>query len=489
MKISLRFLGAADTVTGSCHLLMTPWGNVLLDCGMFQGTDTVLSRNRRFEGVGPDDIDAVVLSHAHLDHCGRLPLLARMGYRGRVYATSATRDLARVVLLDSAGIQEEQARRAARRRNDGKPFEEVDLEPIYDTDDALEALDLLVPGIHYGDTVEPVRGIRVTFHDAGHILGSAFLAIEIERPGSTPFRLLFSGDLGNQGKPIVRDPSWPSHADALLIESTYGDRNHRSFAATVDEFRDIVTRTVANREVLLIPSFALERAQELLYVLHEFWQEGLLDNVPVYVDSPMAIDATRVFARHPDCYDTEAVRLAADGENPFQWGKLSYIREGRDSQRLNERSGPMIIISPSGMCTGGRIVHHLRNRLSDPGTTLCFMGFQGRGTLGRRLVDGAQRVRILGRELHVQARVETVNGFSAHADQAMLTTWLERTGPARDIWLVHGDEDKQEAFRAHLQTRFPDSNIHLPGHGKTVVLWEGDVQDDADDAPHVRRRA
>lgn len=469
MTIAIRFLGAADTVTGSCHVLETPHGSVMVDCGMFQGPRALRERNRGFDDLDVQSIDAVVITHAHLDHVGRLPRLIREGWSGPVFATDATRDLARIVMLDSAGIHEETARRAGRRRDEGKPFDEEELEPLYDSGDALDAAETFRHGIGYEEQVDILPGIRATFRDAGHILGSSFVELQIARDGKDPLRVTFSGDLGNIAKPIVRDPQDPTPADVVVMETTYCDRDHRAFDESVAELREVVERVVAERGVLLIPSFALERTQELLVVLHGFYREGLLERVPVYVDSPMATDATRVFARHPECFDRDLNHLFSDGDNPFRWGMLRYTRNTEDSKALNGVQGPMIIVAPSGMCSGGRIMHHLRNRVMNPETTVAFMGYQAEGTLGRRIIEGADYVRIYGREVAVRARTVTINGFSAHAGRSTLVSWYGKTGPAPHLLLVHGEEDRLREFQKQMRGLF-GTKVDNPAHGGRIVI-------------------
>jgi len=469
MTVSIEFLGAAGTVTGSCFHVQTEGGRFLVDCGMFQGLRDADRRNRSFGKLDVSGLDAVLLTHAHLDHTGRLPRLVRQGFDAPIYATDATRDLARIVMLDSAGIQEESARRAKRRQRHGKRFEAEDVEPLYDIADAAETIELFHRGIRYGHTVEPVPGTFATFHDAGHILGSAFIELSIARRRKDPLRVIFSGDIGNLDKPIVRDPTDPPMADVVVLESTYGEREHRSFEATVAELRGLVETVVRERRVMLIPSFAIERAQELLYVLHSFYLDGLLKGVPVFLDSPMALDATRVFTRHRDCFDDDALKLADLGENPFRWGRLTYCRSAEDSMKINHVDGPAIVVAPSGMCTGGRIVHHLVHRVSSPSTLIAFIGYQAEGTLGRRLVDGAPTAHILGRDVAVRAQVETVGGFSGHAGQSTLLSWLEKTGPAADVFLVHGETRSRRALRAEIE-RTMSCRVHEPSRDTVHVV-------------------
>lgn len=469
MTIALRFLGAADTVTGSSTLLETPHGNVLIDCGAFQGAQADEDRNRTLEGVDLDALDAVLITHAHLDHVGRLPLLARDNWDGPVFATEPTRDLARVVLVDSAGIAEENARRALRRKNEGKRYDEIDLRPAFGMPDALDILESFQHGIGYDQPLEVVPGITATFRDAGHILGSAFVEIAVTRPHADPFRITFSGDLGNAGKPIVRNPRNPAPCDAVVLETTYANRDHREFDASVAEFREVIERAIIDRGAILIPSFALERTQELLFVLHAMKRDGVIDNVPVFLDSPMAIDATRVFTRHRDYFDREALQLEKAGENPFRWPGLEYIRSPEESRQLNEIDGPVIIIASSGMCNGGRIVHHLRHRLDRPSTHVVFLGYQARGTLGRRLVDRHPIVRMFGQEIEVRAEVHTIGGFSAHAGRRALLDWYEATGPAPTIFLNHGEDETITGFAQTLRNRYR-TQVHDPKHLQRIVL-------------------
>ena len=471
MTIHATFLGAADSVTGSCFFLETPAGNILVDCGFFQGSAKLAKRNAKFEGLDIDQVDAVILTHAHLDHCGRLPLLANKGYRGPVFCTDATRELARVVMLDSAGIQEETARRAQRRKLDGKKYDEADLLPIYTTEDALDAIELLSHGLMYEEQVTILEGITAVFRDAGHILGSSFVELEIAVSDSETVKLTFSGDIGNLNKPIVRDPTQPNPADIVFIESTYGNRDHVPFSETKARFRELVEETVSARGCLLLPSFALERTQEILCVLHDFWKDGLLDRVPVYVDSPMAIDATQIFLHHPECYDEGLEEKFMSQENPFRWGRLMYTRGADESRRINGVDGPVIVIAGSGMCTGGRIVHHLRHRVGNPTTTVGIMGYQARGTIGRRLVEGENFINMFGQTHEVRARVVTVNGFSAHAGKSTLLDWYGHTGPARKAIVVHGEDDAVEAFSEALTDQHAGVETIDPDFGARIQLY------------------
>ncbi|ROR32062.1 MBL fold metallo-hydrolase RNA specificity domain-containing protein [Inmirania thermothiophila] len=450
--------GAARGVTGSCHLLEAGGRRVLVDCGLFQGGDGIEEANRRPFGFDPATVDALLLTHAHLDHCGRLPLLVREGFRGEVIATAATRDLARLVLLDAAHLQEAEAawraRKAARRGRRPPPG------PLYGLLDVLEAMDRFGRIARYGEPLEVLPGLRATFHDAGHILGSAFLVLE---HGGR--RVAFSGDLGSPGHPVLRDPEPAPAVDAVVMESTYGDRRHRPLADSVAELVEVVDRTLRGGGNVVVPSFALERAQELLYFLREAVEDGRLPAaMPVFLDSPMAIAATEVFRRHPECYDREARALLEAGRDPFRLPGLRATRETADSMAINQIRGGAVIIAGSGMCTGGRVLHHLRHNLWRRECAVVLVGFAAEGTLARRLVDGARRVRILGEDIPVRASIHTINGFSAHADRAELAAWHAGARARRTV-LVHGETRAMEALAARL-----GGGVVCPREGEPVPL-------------------
>lgn len=440
----LEFCGAARQVTGSCFLVTLPGCRFLVDCGMHQGRAEDLDRNEapfRFE---PRDLDFVVLTHAHIDHSGLLPRLWKEGFRGPVYATEATLDLLAILLPDSAWLQQSEFERRARhgRRNDHAP--------LYSLSD-VAALLKLGRSLAYGELYRPARGVRVRFNDAGHILGSSSVELWLD-VGGRECKVVVSGDLGQPGRPLMHDPSPIAEADLLLCESTYGNRDHRSMADTLDELVTTVNRTLHEKKGnVLVPAFAVGRTQELLYWFHELSRQGRFRDLEIYLDSPMATAVTRLTARHPELLDEESRRLVAA---PPVAGRprLHFLETAADSMRLNDRDGGAIIIAASGMCEGGRIRHHLKHHLPSPRTTLLVTGFQAQGTLGRRLVDGAATVRIHGEEVPVRAEVATLGGFSAHADQTALTGWLRgfRKQPAR-VCLVHGEEDVQRIFAAHLE--------------------------------------
>lgn len=450
MKIT--FAGAADTVTGSCHLVELDGMRVLLDCGMFQGRTEIQLRNRRPFPFDPESIDWVILSHAHFDHTGRLPLLVRQGFKGKILATDATRDLGRLIMLDSARIQKSDAERA---RKKGYRLEDHGVMPVlYDEEDVHRTLERFAGKARYGEPCDLGRGVTATFRDAGHVLGSAFIELKQGVDGKTS-RLTFSGDLGNIDKPLVRDPqARTTGADVILMESTYGQRSHRPFAQSVVELREIIAQVFERKGVVVIPAFALERSQELLYVLAEFHAEGGLGNASIYLDSPMAIEVTGVFTRHPECLDAESLAMSQQGINPFGFGALKFTKNVRDSKKINHDGGPAIIISASGMCSGGRILHHLRQRLKRDKHAVVFIGYQADGTLGRRIVDGADEVIIYGESVEVNASVHTIGGFSGHAGADGLCRWLASSELPDALVLVHGETDAKECLAKTIRADY-----------------------------------
>jgi metallo-beta-lactamase family protein len=463
----ITFAGAADTVTGSCHLVELSDQRILLDCGYFQGPKKIERRNRRDFPFDPASVDRVLVTHAHLDHVGRLPLLQKLGFKGRIVSTPATRELARVILLDAAHIQAADAERA-RRKGLG---DDADLHwpALYDEEDVHNCLDRWIGAADYDEPIDLAPGVRAVFRDAGHIMGSSFIELEHRQNGSVR-RLTFSGDLGNVDKPLVRDPSSRhAGADALLLESTYGDRKHRPFAESVVELEAVITETFERGGVAVIPSFALERAQELLFVLFQMQEAGTLGNARIYLDSPMAIKVTEIFTRFPECYDEETLAVALRRGNPFRFPNLRFTRSVDESKRINDDAGPCIIVAASGMCTGGRVVHHLRRRLSDSRNSIVFIGYQAVGTLGRLIVEGRETVRMFGRDIPVEASIHTIGGFSGHAGQDTLVEWLASAELPEHLFLVHGEEDSIEALRARIQA---DHGLtgRDPGYGQTVEI-------------------
>jgi metallo-beta-lactamase family protein len=462
--IEVEFLGAAQGVTGSMHLVRTPRGNILLDCGLFQGRrKESVDRNQNLR-VNPRDVDVVVLSHAHIDHSGALPVLYKHGYRGAIFATDATRDLCSVMLEDAAAIQIHDAEwinaKVARGTTTMDP-----VEPLYTQAD-VQGVMALMQGVPYRRTQRLMEGVTVTFYDAGHVLGSALVALDIDDDGAQK-RVLFTGDLGRHAMPILKDPEVPANASVLIMEGTYGDRVHPPRARMEDDLVEVATGAVERGSKVVIPSFALERAQELLYTLRKLHDAGRLPPIPVYLDSPLALKVTEVFRRHPACYDEETRKLVASDSSPFDFPGLRFVESVRESMEIDAKPGPCIIIAASGMCEFGRVVHHLKAIVEDPDNEVVIVGFMAQHTLGRRLVERRDRVRILGIEWHRACRVRVLEGFSAHADQNDLVNFAEAVrerGPLRHVVLVHGESPQLAALARLLDERdFPSVNVPAEG--------------------------
>jgi metallo-beta-lactamase family protein len=464
MKIT--FAGAAREVTGSCHILEVGGRTILLDCGMFQGRRTETRAKNAVLPIPIDRIDAVVLSHAHIDHSGRLPLLMREGYRNPIFCTAATRDLAAVMLADSAHIQEQDAKFLARRH-------QAAAEPLYGMRDATRAAERMV-GMPYDTYFDVVPGIRACFTDAGHILGSASIALDCVENGIRK-QIVFSGDIGRVGLPIIRDPKPPAGgADVMLIESTYGNRDHLPVAGARDMLARVITEAAARGGKVLVPAFSVGRTQELVYDLHVLAREGRIPEIPIYIDSPLAIDTTTVFAMHPEVFD-RSEDLVQTVQDLFHFSLVRYTREAAESKALNAQNGPMVIIAASGMAEAGRILHHLAHNASDPRTTILIVGFMAEHTLGRRLVERAPMIRVFGEEIPLRARVEILGGYSAHGDRHELQQWLDgvRDGGASKIipsvYLVHGEAAAQDAFAVQLRAAgYP--TVRAPEWHETITL-------------------
>jgi len=452
--------GAAGEVTGSCHLLEHAGRRILVDCGLFQGSDALEGENAHAFAFDPASIDFVLLTHAHLDHCGRLPLLARRGFRGEIIATAPTRELARLVLSDAASLQEEEAKARTRKLRDFAA-------PLYTLEDAFHAMDFFGRRAEYGQDIALAPGLSVRFIDAGHMLGSASVVVETGE-GPSRRRIVFSGDLGNPGRPLLRDAEPPPAADVVVIESTYGDRDHRSTAASIAELVGAVADRIERGGNVVIPTFALERAQEILYHLADGIRDGILPRtLPVFLDSPMAISATETFARYPEYLGEEARRRLADGDL-FGLPTLRFTRETADSMALNRIKGGAVILAGSGMCTGGRVRHHLRHNLWRKHAGVVFVGYAARGTPARRIIDGADTVRLFGEDVRVQARIWTINGFSAHAGQHDLLGWLGHAAPKKAV-LVHGEAERGlSALASRVEALGIDCVV--PAQGQTLAL-------------------
>jgi metallo-beta-lactamase family protein len=448
--MKLSFHGADRDVTGSCHMIETSGCRILIDCGMFQGGRELDEENAEPFGFDPTQVDFLLLTHAHLDHCGRLPLLVKRGFRGEIITTAASRELIRLVLLDSAHLQEEDARHRSRvaSRHGHDAHEAKAAEPLYSVVDALNSLDHFGRTAVYGMSVPLKAGLRATFFDAGHILGSASILIEGEGQGR---RIVFSGDLGNAGRPLLHDPVAPPAADVVVMESTYGDRQHRSLQASVDELYLAIEDAFARGGNVIIPTFALERAQEILFFLHKGLEQNRLNPaMQVFLDSPMAISATEIFRRYPELCKPDVAAIFARGGDPFALPGLHLTRENAESIAINKIRGGALIMAGSGMATGGRVRHHLRHNLPSPQSSVIFVGFAGKGTLGRQIIDGAKHVRLFDEDIPVRARIYTINGFSAHADQRELTAWLARINGVTTTILVHGEENAMRSLAGSL---------------------------------------
>lgn len=466
--MKIRFLGAARTVTGSMHLLTVNGARILLDCGLFQGRrQESFERNRNLP-FDEASIDALILSHAHIDHSGNIPSLVKNGFRGNVYATPATRDLCSAMLRDSGHIHEEDARYVNKKRaRKGQP----PIEPLYTIEDAARSLGHFV-SVGYDRPLDVAPGVRVTFRDAGHILGSAVVVLDLEEEGSEK-RLVFSGDLGRPGMPILRDPEPVEGADYLIIESTYGDRLHGPIEAQDRELRDVVLDTYRRGGKVIVPAFAVGRTQELVYALHRLVEAHKLPNLPVFVDSPLAVNVTEIFRLHAECYDKEVREFleASNQRDPFGFHQLTYVRSVEGSKELNFLREPAIIISASGMAEAGRILHHLKNNIEDARNTVLIVGWQAPHTLGRRLVERKPVVKIFGEEYHLRAEVRTINAFSAHADRDDLLDYTRQLGPEglQAAFVVHGEEASSLALAEDL-AGLGIAQVDVPRRGEEFVL-------------------
>jgi metallo-beta-lactamase family protein len=460
------FHGAAREVTGSCHILHVNGSTVLLDCGLFQGHRSDVQRKNRKLPVGIDRIDAVVLSHAHIDHAGRLPFLAHEGYAKKIFATAATVDLCEPMLADSAHIQEQDATFLSRHHKEH-------FDPLYAMRDAVRTMELM-HGVPYDEAFDVVPGVRATFVDAGHILGSASVILDCTSGGTTR-RLVFSGDVGRKGLPIIRDPVPPAGAHVVIMESTYGNRDHPSVAGAKDELARVVRETVARGGRVMIPAFAVGRTQEIVLALHELADAGEIPRLPVYIDSPLATKATAVFDRHPEVYDESEAFIRGHGnvsEALFSFPMVQYTQSVEESKAINQKHGPMVIIAASGMAESGRILHHLLNGAGDPRNTILVVGFMAEGTLGRRIVEKQPTIRVYGEDVPLRARVEVINGYSAHADRTELLAWIDevraQSPELSGVWLVHGEPDAQDTFASTLNGNGYDARC--PTAGMTATL-------------------
>lgn len=463
----LQFIGAAQTVTGSMHLLEVNGKRILLECGLFQGKRAEsINTNKNFDFFHPAQIDSVILSHAHIDHSGNLPNLVKQGFSGAIYATPATRDLAGIMLTDSAKIQEQDTeflnKKLARR---GEP----PVTPLYDTEDALTVMPLFVSVSYHRETTV-TDGVKVSFLDAGHILGSAMVQLRIDDEGKEKI-LLFTGDLGRRGMPILRNPDAVEEADLLITESTYGGRHHDPIEGMQSKLQEVILRTIKRGGKVIIPAFSVERTQEITYTLHRLFDARALPRIPVFVDSPLSVNATEVFRLHPECFNRDIFKMVLAHDDPFGFEYIKYIRLVEDSKRLNDMKEPMVIISASGMCESGRILHHLANNVGDPKNTILIVGYQAHNTLGERILNRQPNLKIFGEMFPLKAEVVEMHSFSAHADHDDLVNFASKLDKKRlqNIFLVHGETDGQTALAQSL-SEIGYKNISAPKKGDTFSI-------------------
>ncbi len=443
--VTIRFLGGARTTTGSLHRVRTPHGDLLLECGMYQGNRREAEAWNRDLPVNPDRVRAVVLSHGHIDHSGALPNLVRMGFRGGIYCTEATADLLEIMLMDAAHIQESDTRRMNRRLPHGVPHRQ----PLYTKEDAKRALGQ-VRGVPYGKAFSPLKGVETRFVDAGHIIGSAAVHLTL-RAGGHETTLGFTGDLGRRDVPILKDPEPLGAVDWYMTESTYGNRDHEDTGDLLAKLETLVREVAQRRGRLIIPAFAVGRTQLILYLLHQLRSDDRIPDIPFYVDSPMATRATSVFSNHQELYDEEARLFLTCKGGLFHRARTSFVSDVNESKALNHLDGPAVIISSSGMCEGGRVLHHLRNHATNPNNMILFVGYQAEHTLGRRILEGHETVKMFGQSVRIEAEVNRINGLSAHADRGGLLRYVQRLEhPAKHHFLVHGDTDRIDALSAYF---------------------------------------
>jgi metallo-beta-lactamase family protein len=463
--LKIQFLGAARSVTGSMHLIESNGHRILIDCGLSQGRREESNlRNKNFP-FDPKIIERVVLSHAHIDHSGNLPNLVKQGYENSVYSTFATRDLCLVMLKDTAHIQKKDAEYLNRKEErKGLP----PIETLYNADDVEETLSLF-RGIGYQKGFYVAADIKLTFHDAGHILGSALPIFDIKENGRN-LRLAYIVDLGRKNLPILKDPELVSGIQFMIIESTYGNRLHEDPQTTETKLAQVVNETVTRGGKIIIPAFSLGRTQEIVYNLHRLQNRGAIPHIPIFVDSPLSVDVTEIFKLHPGCFDQEINQMIAQNENPFGWKDITYIKEVEQSKKLSKIDQPSIIISASGMCESGRILHHLKDNIEDPKNTIMIVGFMAKDTLGRRIVERLKKVKIFGEEYWLKAQVEVFDAFSAHADRKELLEYVENTKDTlQGVFVVHGEEEQSRALTEGIKG-MGIQNVIIPGIGDEVQL-------------------
>ena len=455
MDVVVRSYGAAKTVTGSCHLLQIGKLRILIDCGMFQGEDE--DKNYDPFGFDPKTIDYLIVTHSHIDHIGRIPKLVKEGFRGKIITTQPTYHISRIMLLDAAKVMHEEYKvnyRKALRR--GHP-EDV-REPLYDEDDVYDTMERFKIFLDYHQPLELTPNITITFKNAGHILGSAFVQIDIKTDKGKR-TVVFSGDLGMRNRLIIPPLEYQKEGQYVFTESTYGNRKHKSLPETLKEFREAIEESFKNGGNIIIPTFALERTQEILYVLRHMYDRGELPECQVFLDSPLAISATKIFLQFPEYFNEATRKMIKEGKNPFIFPYVRFTETVEESKTINNIERGAIILAGSGMCTGGRIKHHLKHNLWRPESSVIFVGYQAKGTLGRRIIDGAKTVRIYGEEIAVKAKIYTINGFSSHADQPTLLDWLKHYQQLYNIFLIHGEPEIQEIFKKEIENQ-----LHVKTH-------------------------
>ncbi|MCI0499747.1 MAG: MBL fold metallo-hydrolase [Planctomycetales bacterium] len=469
MNFQLRFLGGAESVTGSRHLLEFNHSKVLIDCGLYQERDL---QNRNWEdfGVDPAGLDAVLLTHAHLDHCGLLPKFVKEGFRGKIYCTEATAELAKIVLADAGKIQEEDAEFKRKRHKKANYTPPRPVEPLYTVQDAEACFPLFAP-VAFEQVIPIGPDMKVSFHPGGHILGASIIRVALTLNGEKR-TLLFTGDLGRIGKPILKNPAVFEQADYILVESTYGDRQHTTVEDTKEQLCRAVSDTFSAGGNIVVPSFSIERSQEVLYYMNELLMEDRIPHIMTFLDSPMAVKVTEVFKKHPELYDANMARLVVQNGSPFSFRGLKLVQSTAESKAINHIKGTIMIIAGSGMCTGGRIKHHLVNNITRPESTVLFVGYQAAGTLGRTILDSksGDEVRILGQTYPIRARIIKVSGFSAHADREEMLTWLGSIKSApRKVFVVHGEKEAAHSFKAFL-TEKTGWNVMVPQYQDIIKI-------------------
>jgi metallo-beta-lactamase family protein len=467
MNIKLRFLGAAQNVTGSRHMMEANDTRILVDCGLYQERQF---RDRNWDPfpVPAESIDAVLLTHAHLDHCGLLPKLAKEGFKGKIYCTKATAEIARIILLDSAHLQEEDAEYKRKRHKKEGRTSSRPIEPLYNTAEAEACFPLFSP-INYREVVPLGEGVEATFYDAGHVLGSAIIRTKIRQDGEERI-IIFTGDMGRPDRPIVCDPTVFDEADYALIESTYGDRVHEETKSVKKAIADVINAAKKAGGNIIVPSFALERSQEVLYYINELLLENAIPQIKVFLDSPMAARITKVFQQHPELFDEEMTEFIKKHESPFKFPGLKITSATSESKAINNMTETIMVIAGSGMCTGGRVKHHLVNNITNKKNTIMFVGYQAIGTLGRLIVEGKKKIRIHGQKHHVRAKIARINGFSAHADRNELFDWLTKLKrPPRHLFVVHGEEKSAKSFGDYVREN-TNWNVTVPAYQDEIVV-------------------